>query len=89
MEIITPQPKPVLPENILSNVRRLDEEIHRLAHGIEECIMAQRKHPADRGIDLDALRAEFLYGPLDGSIKLQSIARLLDIIKVPTNIIEN
>ena len=42
IEITTPPPKPVLPENILNNVRRLDEEIHTLAHRIEEYLMTQK-----------------------------------------------
>ncbi len=85
VEIATPQPKPVLPENILSNVRSLDEEIHRLAHRIEECLMSQKKHPADREVDLDVLKAKFCAKMRDFVWAVRWLDKTTGIMGLPSN----
>lgn len=41
-----------LPVDLVERLRRLDSEIHTLAHRIEESLMERRRHPADRVIDI-------------------------------------
>lgn len=84
-EITISPPKLVLPENILNNIRQLDEEIHTLAHRIEECLMTQKRHPANREIDLDVLKAEFCAKMRDFVWAVRQFDKLTGIMGLPSN----
>lgn len=82
IKLITPPP---LPEDILNEIRQLDKEIHSLAHRIEECLMTQERHPADREIDLDALKAEFCAKMRDFVWAVRQFDKLTGIMGLPSN----
>ena len=82
IKLITPPP---LPEDILNKIRQLDEEIHSLAHEIEECRMTQGRHPADREIDLDALKAKFCAKMRDFVWAVRQLDELTGIMGLPSS----
>jgi predicted nucleic acid-binding Zn-ribbon protein len=63
-------------------IQRLDEEIHSIAHRIEEIRTSTRMHPADREVELDRLKGEF-YSKMKEFVwtvrKLDKQTRILDL----------
>ena len=49
------------PEELRSEIRELDAEIHRLAHRIEEARTLNNGHPADREVNIDRWKGEFYH----------------------------
>ena len=75
----------VLPENLLEELRRLDAEIHTLAHRIEEDLMAKKGHPADRIVTLELHRAEFLSKMRDFVWTVRRLDRETKLFKLPSS----
>ena len=75
----------VLPENLLEELRRLDAEIHTLAHRIEEDLMAKKGHPADRIVTLELHRAEFFSKMRDFVWAVRRLDRETKLFKLPSS----
>jgi len=74
-----------LPESLLEELRRLDAEIHTLAHRIEEDLMAKKGHPADRIVTLELHRAEFFSKMRDFVWTVRRIDRETKLFKLPSS----
>ena len=68
-----------------SELRRLDAEIHTLAHRIEEDLMTKKGHPADRIVTLELHRAEFLSKMRDFVWTVRRLDRETKLFKLPSS----
>jgi hypothetical protein len=53
--------RPNIPTNLKEEIQRLDEEIHLLAHRIEEVRSSTKMHSADRRVEIDRLKGELYF----------------------------
>ena len=74
-----------IPKELKEKVQRLDMEIHRLAHRIEEIRMGGRMHPADREVEIDRLKGEFYSKMRDFVWTIRNIDRKTGLFDLPSN----
>jgi len=74
-----------VPEKILNELRKLDAEIHALAHRIEEDLMIKKGHPADRIVTLELHRAEFLSKMRDFVWTVRKLDMATNLFKLPSS----
>lgn len=74
-----------IPPEIKRSIQRLDEEIHSLAHRIEEVVMSGKGHPADRQIELDRLKGEFYSKMKDFVWAIRKLDKITGILNLPSN----
>jgi hypothetical protein len=74
-----------VPSGIRQEIQRLDGEIHELAHRIEEALMLGRGHPADRVVELDRLKGEFVARMKDFVWAVRKLDRATGLLGLPSN----
>jgi hypothetical protein len=84
VEAIKP-PKVSLPPDLKEAIQRLDEEIHRIAHRIEEIGISTRMHPADREVELDRLKGEFYSKMKEFVWAVRRLDKQTGILELPSN----
>lgn len=73
-----------IPAQLKSEIQQLDMDIHTLAHRMEEA-MRGRAHPADREIDLDRVKGEFVAKMRDFVWAVRRLDRHTGILELPSN----
>jgi hypothetical protein len=73
-----------IPAQLKSEIQQLDMDIHILAHRMEEA-MRGRAHPADREIDLDRVKGEFVAKMRDFVWAVRRLDRHTGILELPSN----
>jgi hypothetical protein len=84
IEAIKP-PKVSLPPDLKEAIQRLDGEIHRIAHRIEEIGISTRMHPADREVELDRLKGEFYSKMKEFVWAVRKLDKQTGILELPSN----
>jgi hypothetical protein len=74
-----------IPLKLKENIQRLDEEIHSLAHRIEEVMMTGKGHLADRQVELDRLKGEFYCKMRDFVWAIRKLDKRTNIFNLPSN----
>jgi hypothetical protein len=77
--------KPTIPSNIKEEIQRLDEEIHKLAHRIEEVKLSIDMHPADKEVEIDKLKGQFYSKMKDFVWKIRLLDKQTRILDLPSN----
>ena len=77
--------RPTLPTNLKEEVQRLDEEIHSIAHTIEEIRSSTRMHPADKEVEIDRLKGELYSKMKDFVWKIRMLDKQTRILDLPSN----
>ena len=75
----------LIPRDLLGRIRGLDQEIHTLAHRLEEDLMERKRHPADRIINLDLHRAEMLSRMRDFVWTIRLIDKKTGLLDLPSS----
>jgi len=77
-----------LPPNLereVQELQKLDEEIHSLAHRIEEVKTSTKWHPADREVELDRLKGEFYLKMKEFVWAVRRLDKHAKILNLPSN----
>ncbi len=74
-----------IPPSLREGLQRLDEEIHSIAHRIEEVITSSKLHPADREVELDRLKGEFISKMRDFVWAVRRLDKYTKILDLPSN----
>jgi hypothetical protein len=77
--------RPTIPINLKEQKQRLDEEIHLLAHRIEEVRFSTKMHPADREVEIDRLKGELYSKMKDFVWKIRLLDKQTRILDLPSN----
>ena len=75
----------LISRDLLGRIRGLDQEIHILAHRLEEDLMERKRHPADRIIDLDLHKAEMLSRMRDFVWTIRLIDKKTGLLDLPSS----
>jgi hypothetical protein len=73
-----------IPAQFKSEIQKLDMEIHTLAHRMEEAMLS-KGHPADREIDLDRFKGEFVAKMRDFVWAVRKLDKHTGILELPSN----
>jgi len=79
------KPKVEIPPKIKEGIQDLDEEIHSLAHRLEEIIMSGKGHPADRQVELDRVKGEFYCKMRDFVWAVRKLDKRTNMFDLPSN----
>lgn len=71
--------------DVKKEIQSLDADIHSLAHKLEEVYLLGRGHPADRLIELDRLKGEFITKMRDFVWAVRKFDRDTKILDLPSN----
>ncbi|WP_202617254.1 hypothetical protein [Candidatus Methanodesulfokora washburnensis] len=74
-----------IPAKFKYEIQKLDGEIHILAHRIEEEMRFSRDHPANREIDLDRLKGEFIAKMKDFIWAVRKLDKHTGILELPSS----
>jgi hypothetical protein len=77
--------RPIVPSDLREQLQRLDEEIHSIAHRIEEVRFSTRIHPADKEVEIDRLKGEFYSKMKDFVWKTRMMDKQTRILDLPSN----
>ena len=77
--------RPTILTNLKEEIQRLDEEIHLLAHRIEEVRSSTKMHPADREVEIDRLKGELYSKMKDFVWKIRLLDKQTRILDLPSN----
>jgi len=72
-------------KNLKREIQKLDEEIHSIAHRIEEATMTSKGHPADRQVDLERLKGEFCSKMRDFVWAVRRWDKVTGYLELPSN----
>jgi len=82
LERVTPT---ILPPDLKREIQQLDEDIHSIAHRIEEVRSSTRMHPADREVEIDKLKGELYSKMKDFVWKVRVLDKHTRILDLPSN----
>jgi len=75
----------LIPKRLLEEIRKLDQEIHTLAHRLEEVLMERKRHSADRIIDLELYKVEILSRMRDFVKVVRAIDKKTGLLNLPSS----
>jgi hypothetical protein len=83
LKALTPA-RVMIPDQLKSEIQQLDFDIHTLAHRMEE-IMCGKGHLADREINLDRVKSEFIAKMRDFVWAVRKLDKQTGILELPSN----